>query len=60
MGRASALPVGLQLIGAWWEEAKLLRLACALEDGQDKDGAHARPPHFFEELDGLLLGTSHE
>jgi Asp-tRNA(Asn)/Glu-tRNA(Gln) amidotransferase A subunit family amidase len=36
MGRASALPVGLQLIGAWWEEAKLLRLACALEDGQDK------------------------
>ncbi|KAL1507732.1 hypothetical protein AB1Y20_007345 [Prymnesium parvum] len=53
MGNESGLPVGLQLMGAWWEEAKLLRLSCAVE----KD-AHAsptpRPAHFFDELDQLL------
>ena len=30
LGENSSLPVGLQLIGGWWEEATLLRLAGAL------------------------------
>lgn len=50
LANETRLPVGLQLIGAWWEEAKLLRLACALDD----DDAMPRPPIFFTELDRLL------
>jgi len=32
LGESTALPIGLQLMGAWWEEAKLLRLSCSLEE----------------------------
>ena len=51
VGAKSSLPVGLQLIGTWWQEATLLRLAGAL----DGDAAVPRPSHFFDELDALLL-----
>jgi Asp-tRNA(Asn)/Glu-tRNA(Gln) amidotransferase A subunit family amidase len=54
LGRETELPCAIQLIGEWWEEAKLLRLANAL--GADSEGgALPRPPHFFSELDALLL-----
>lgn len=52
-GRLTGLPVGLQLIGGWWEEARLLRLACALEHEYAGD-ASARPAVFARELDELL------
>ena len=55
LGAQSRLPVGLQFLGAAWEEATLLRLACALEAAGDwGDDRKRRPPHFFHELDGLL------
>ena len=52
LGNESQLPVGLQLLGAWHEEAELLRLAGAL----DADAAIPRPSSYFSELDALLLG----
>ena len=53
LGVDSRLPVGLQLVGAWWEEATVLRLACALE-GTPGGTRTVRPPTFFDELDALL------
>ena len=54
LGGVSRLPVGLQLIGSWWEEATLLQLAGALE----ADEAIPRPGVFHSELDRLLdVGT---
>lgn len=51
MGSASGLPIGVQLIGAWWEEATLLRIASAL----DADAAVPRPPiSHLEALDAML------
>ena len=50
LGSSSQLPVGLQLIGSWWEEAKLLHVAGALQ----ADGVIPRPPIFHSELDRLL------
>ena len=50
LGESSRLPVGLQLIGRWWEEATLLHLAGALR----ADEAIPRPPIFHTELDRLL------
>ena len=54
LGETSALPIGLHLMGEAWEEAKLLRLACALEQDGEHARPMARPPHFFHELDALL------
>ena len=52
LGRDSALPVGLHLLGGAWQEATLLRLARALEEA---GAARAvRPAHFHHELDALL------
>mmetsp|Transcript_41480 Transcript_41480/g.109417 ORF Transcript_41480/g.109417 Transcript_41480/m.109417 type:complete len:98 (-) Transcript_41480:370-663(-) len=53
LGQRSQLPLGLQLIGRWWEEATLLRLAGAMH----ADGAVPRPRHFHSELDQLLGGN---
>ena len=51
VGHETGLPVGVQLIGAWWGEADLLRIASAL----DADAAIPRPaPSHFEVLDALL------
>ena len=59
LGQDTRLPIGFQFLGAAWEEAKLLHLACALE-GAVEDGRlgnqQERPLHFFHELDGLLDG----
>ena len=55
LGSDSALPVGFHLLGAAWSEAKLLRLACAVEDASVAAGAAApRPPTFHPQLDALL------
>ena len=51
LGKDTHLPMGFQFLGAAWEEAKLLHLACALEESMD---GNQRPPHFFHELDSLL------
>ena len=52
LGAETSLPIGLQLIGSWWEEGKLLRLAKAL----DADGSTPRPKLFHDDLDGLMVG----
>jgi len=33
----NGLPVGIQLIGRWWEEHKLLRLGKVIENGTTKN-----------------------
>lgn len=53
LGNDTRLPVGMQFLGGWWEEARLLRLACALEREMPE---LPRPPTFFDELDELLGG----
>ena len=60
LGQDSLLPIGFQFLGEWWEEAKLARLGCALEQAQEESKANerVRPPVFWTELDTLLLGKA--
>ncbi len=43
LGASTRLPVGMQLIGEWWGEAKILRIACALDEleAEAREGAEA-------------------
>jgi aspartyl-tRNA(Asn)/glutamyl-tRNA(Gln) amidotransferase subunit A len=41
---AGGLPIGLQLVGRWWADRDLLRLAAMLETA--RPWAHRRPPHW--------------